>query len=108
MEARKRISDRKEILEGSFRRVIEQVRTGPHKPTSIFLGGKSMGGRIASQAVAGGVERGGLFFFSYPLYPPRMPAKLSDSHIFPVKGPLLIVSGARDPFARKHLLVESV
>src|SRR3989441_9785753 len=87
MEARKRIPDRKEVLEDSFRRVVEQVRTGPHKPTSIFLGGKSIGGRIASQAAAGGVERDGLFFFGYSLHPPRMPPELSGNHLFQVKGP---------------------
>src|SRR3989442_15669894 len=95
MEARKRIPDRKEVLEDSFRRVVEQVRTGPHKPTSIFLGGKSMGGRIASQAVGGGLESDGLFFLGYPLHPPGMPAKLRGSHFYPVKVPVLFVSGTK-------------
>jgi len=104
MEARKRIPDKKEVLEDSFRRVIEQVRSGPHKPTSIFLGGKSMGGRIASQAVAGGLESDGLFFLGYPLHPPGMPAKLRDSHLYQVKVPMLFVSGTRDQFAGKDLL----
>lgn len=104
MEARKRIPDRKEVLEDSFRRVIEQVRTGPYKPTSIFLGGKSMGGRIASQAVAAGLESNGLFFLGYPLHPPGMPQKLRDSHLYQVKVPMLFVSGTRDQFAGKDLL----
>jgi predicted alpha/beta-hydrolase family hydrolase len=104
MEARKRIPDRKEVLEDSFRRVIEQVRTGPHKPTNIFLGGKSMGGRIASQAVAAGLESDGLFFLGYPLHPPGMPQKLRDSHLYLVKVPMLFVSGTKDQFAGKDLL----
>ena len=108
MEARKRIPDRKEVLEDSFRRVVEQVRASPHKPTSIFLGGKSMGGRIASQAVAGGLESDGLFFLGYPLHPPGMPAKLRDSHLYQVKVPMLFVSGTRDQFAGKDLLDEVV
>src|SRR5437879_12333978 len=108
MEDRKRIPDRKSVLEDSFRRVVEQVRTGPHKPTSIFLGGKSMGGRIASQAVAGGLESDGLFFLGYPLHPPGMPAKLRDSHLYQVKVPMLFVSGTRDQFGRTHLLDEGV
>src|SRR5256886_12012823 len=54
MEARKRIPDRKEVLEDSFRRVVEQVRASPHKPTSIFLGGESIGGRFALSACARG------------------------------------------------------
>src|SRR3989442_732285 len=101
MEARKRIPDRKEVLEDSFRRVVEQVRTGPHKPTSIFLGGKSMGGRIASQGVAGGLESDGLFFLGYPLHPPGMPAKLRDRHLYQGKGPVLFFSWTRGPFSRK-------
>src|SRR3989454_8378799 len=108
MEARKRIPDRKEVLEDSFRRVVEQVRTGPHKPTSIFLGGESMGGRIGSPAVAGGVESDGLFFLGYPLHPPGMPAKLRDSHLYQGKGPMLFVSWTRDQFAGKDLLDEVV
>jgi uncharacterized protein len=104
MEARKRIPDRREVLEDSFRRVTEQVRTSAHKPTSIFLGGKSMGGRIASQAVAAGLESDGLFFLGYPLHPPGMPQKLRDSHLYLVRVPMLFVSGTKDQFAGKDLL----
>ena len=108
MEARRRIPDRKEVLEDSFRRVIEQIRTGSHKPSKVFLGGKSMGGRIASQAVAAGLESDGLFFLGYPLHPPGMPQKLRDSHLYLIKVPMLFVSGTKDQFAGKGLLEEVV
>jgi uncharacterized protein len=104
MEARRRIPDRKEVLEDSFKRVVEHVRTGPHKPSRVFLGGKSMGGRIASQASAAGLQSDGLFFLGYPLHPPGMPQKLRDSHLYLVKVPMLFISGTRDQFARKDLL----
>jgi uncharacterized protein len=108
MEARRRIPDRKEVLEDSFKRVVEQVRTGPHKPASVFLGGKSMGGRIASQAAAAGLESDGLFFLGYPLHAPGMLQKLRDSHLYLAKVPMLFISGTKDQFARKDLLEDVV
>ncbi|HZD13396.1 MAG TPA: alpha/beta family hydrolase, partial [Candidatus Binatus sp.] len=44
MEARRRVPDRRDVLEDSYRRVVEHVRIGPYSPSKFFVGGKSMGG----------------------------------------------------------------
>jgi len=59
MEARRRVPDRREILEESYRTIVDQAKNGNHKPDRIFIGGKSMGGRIASQIAANGVDVNG-------------------------------------------------
>ena len=65
----------------------------------VALGGRSMGGRICSMAVAEGLPCLGLVLVSYPLHPPGRPDKLRVEH-FPALGvPCLFVSGTRDAFA---------
>lgn len=104
MEAKRRIPDRKDVLEDSFSRIIAEINASPHKPSRIFLGGKSMGGRIASQAVAGGLKADGLFFLGYPLHPPGRTDKLRDEHLYKIRVPMLFISGTRDQFADRELL----
>lgn len=70
----------------------------------IVLGGRSMGGRIASQVVAQGARANGLVFLSYPLHPPGRPERLRDAHLPRVAVPMLFVQGTRDAFAREDLL----
>src|SRR5207245_11105800 len=62
MQARRKSPDKREVLEASYRQVIEEVKASRYQPRRIFVGGKSMGGRIASQVVASGVNVEGLFF----------------------------------------------
>jgi uncharacterized protein len=104
MEARRRVPDRREILEESYRTVVDQARNGRPKPTRLFIGGKSMGGRIASQIAANGVDVNGLFFLGYPLHPIGKTDQLRDEHLYRIKKPMLFVSGTRDSFARQDLL----
>ena len=68
------------------------------------MGGRSMGGRIASQVVAGGARADGLAFLAYPLHPPGRPEKLRDAHLPDIAAPMLFVQGTRDAFAREDLL----
>lgn len=86
--------------------LLEAVRTGAAAlakkakatPVDLFLGGRSMGGRICSMAVADGLPARGLVLVSYPLHPPGKPDKLRTDH-FPQLGvPCLFVSGTRDTF----------
>jgi predicted alpha/beta-hydrolase family hydrolase len=67
---------------------------------ALFIGGKSMGGRIASQVAARDEsgELAGLVFLGYPLHPPGNPAKLRSAHLARVRAPMLFVQGTRDPF----------
>jgi len=65
----------------------------------LALGGKSMGGRIASQVAACGVgDLAGLVFLGYPLHPPGRPDRMRAAHLREVKAPMLFVQGSRDTF----------
>lgn len=67
-------------------------------PERIVLGGRSMGGRMCSMAVAEGLPAAGLVLVSYPLHPPGRPDKLRVDHLPAITVPCLFVSGTRDPF----------
>lgn len=66
--------------------------------SSLVVGGRSYGGRMASMAVADGLEVAGLALLSYPLHPPGRPDRLRTDHLPAVRVPTLFVSGRRDPF----------
>ncbi len=65
----------------------------------MFLGGRSMGGRMCSMAVADGFPAAGLVLISYPLHPPGRPDRLRTEHFPALRVPCLFVSGRRDAFA---------
>ena len=67
-------------------------------PNRIVLGGRSMGGRICSMAVADGLPAAGLVLISYPLHPPGRPDRLRIEHLPALEVPCLFVSGTRDAF----------
>jgi len=104
MEARRKIPDKREVLEASYRQVIEEVKASRYQPERIFVGGKSMGGRIASQVVASGVNVEGLFFLGYPLHRPGHLEILRDEHLYRIEKPMLFLSGTKDQFAKRELL----
>jgi hypothetical protein len=70
----------------------------------IVHGGRSMGGRIASQVVAAGARSDGLAFLGYPLHPPGQFEKRQEAHLPGIAAPMLFVQGTRDAFAREDLL----
>ncbi|MBJ3785503.1 alpha/beta hydrolase family protein [Devosia sediminis] len=76
-------------------------------PTSgaLFIGGKSMGGRVASMVADPLFEAGriaGLVCLGYPFHPPAKPEQLRTAHLEGLKAPALIVQGTRDPFGTKE------
>jgi predicted alpha/beta-hydrolase family hydrolase len=83
MEASKRGPDPPHVLEATWRALIEAVRTPGER---LVVGGRSMGGRIASQVVAQGGEVDALALFAYPLHPPGRPLQLRDQHLPAIKG----------------------
>jgi predicted alpha/beta-hydrolase family hydrolase len=97
-EHRRRIPDPNARLESCWRAVIETVRNrvggGAAK---LAIGGKSMGGRIASQ-IAGAEELAALLLLGYPLHPPGRPGRLRVAHLPNVNAPMLFVQGSRDAF----------
>lgn len=102
-ERRRRIPDPPDVLEQATRAVGEHARRdlGARR---VVHGGKSMGGRIASQAVAEGMLADGLVFLGYPLHPPGRHDQLRDKHFPRIAVPMLFVQGTRDAFARFDLL----
>ena len=120
-EARRRVPDKNDVLEATWRAAIGAVRARgdvAHAGGRLFIGGKSMGGRIATQVAAtadsGGSAAGsttngggsgaglgpiaGLVLLGYPLHPPGRPDKLRTAHLPAVQPPMLFVQGSRDTF----------
>ncbi|HET8930456.1 MAG TPA: alpha/beta family hydrolase [Acidimicrobiales bacterium] len=75
---------------------------------SLVLGGRSMGGRMCSMAVAHGLAASGLLLLSYPLHPPGKPDKLRVDHFAEIDVPCLFISGDRDPFGTRAELADAV
>jgi hypothetical protein len=99
-EQRRRIPDRAPALEACYRMVIQVVRGQVAGAGRLFIGGKSMGGRIATQVAAADPQLAvdGLVLLGYPLHPPGKPDQLRDKHLAQVGRPALFVQGSRDAF----------
>ena len=99
-EQRRSAPDQKAKLEACYHAVIEATRQHRKLKTNrVMIGGKSMGGRIASQvAAAGAGELAGLVFLGYPLHPPGKPEQLRVAHLKDIRAPMLFVQGSRDAF----------
>jgi len=96
MEAGRRGPDRTPVLEAAWRAVIDAARDGK---TRLVAGGRSMGGRSASQVAAQGAAVDALALFAYPLHPPGKPEQLRDEHLPRLTAPVLFCSGTNDAFA---------
>jgi uncharacterized protein len=100
-EQGRRIPDRAPALESCYRAVIDRVRAEVESAQqSLFIGGKSMGGRIASQVAAAdaALPIAGLVLLGYPLHPPGKPDERRDKHLPAIARPMLFVQGTRDAF----------
>ena len=108
-EAGRRAPDPAPKLEACFRDVVRAVRARAYGARPIFLGGKSMGGRMASHlGAAGEAHLAGLVFLGYPLHPPGDPSKERSAHLPRVEAPMLFVQGTRDPFGTPEELAPVV
>jgi uncharacterized protein len=98
MRERRTVPDRAPVLEQAFREVIAAAREwAPRLP--LFIGGKSMGGRMATHLGAQGVDGlDGIVVFGYPLHPPGKPDQPRVAHLPSIAVPVLIVQGERDTF----------
>ncbi len=98
--AGRRRPDPPAVLEATVRtRAAELAHRLGVSSDQLLLGGRSMGGRICSQAVAAGLGAGGLVLVSYPLHPPGRPERLRTAHFSALDVPCLFVSGSKDTFA---------
>ncbi|PKI92090.1 dienelactone hydrolase [Actinomycetales bacterium SN12] len=83
----------------TWRAVVASIRS-ERPDAAIWACGKSYGGRMASMAVAEGLEVGGLVYLGYPLHPPGKPEKPRVEHLPAVRPPQLFVEGTNDPFVQ--------
>jgi predicted alpha/beta-hydrolase family hydrolase len=100
-ERGRKMPDRSDLLEACWHAAIASVRARGGLPTErLFCGGKSMGGRIASNIAAApageGLTLSGLVFLGYPLHPAHKPKVRRDAHLPRVRFPMLFVQGSRD------------
>src|SRR3970282_2084048 len=79
MEARKKTTDKKDVLEAAYRKIVEEVKSSQYKPDRLF-------------------------FLVYPLHPPGRLDRLRDEHLYKITRPMLFVSGTRDSFGTRELL----
>lgn len=98
-EAGSKRPDPMPVLKASMRNEIERVRGRP-----LLIGGRSMGGRVATMLAAEGLACDGLLLFAYPLHPAGQPEKLRDAHLAGIQVPVLCFNGTRDALCRRELM----
>jgi hypothetical protein len=86
-------------LKARMREVIGRVRA-----ERLLIGGRSMGGRVATMLAADGIACDGLLLFAYPLHPAGQPEKLRDAHLPKIEVPVLCFNGTRDALCRRDLM----
>jgi predicted alpha/beta-hydrolase family hydrolase len=91
--------DRQDVLQTTWLRVVEKLG-----PKGLVIGGKSMGGRIAS-LIAAEAGVAGLVCLGYPFHPVGKPDQLRVQHLEKIKTPTLILQGERDPFGSREEVV---
>jgi predicted alpha/beta-hydrolase family hydrolase len=107
-EAKRKVPDKAPALEATWRAVAEAVRRREgFAGKRLYIGGKSMGGRMATHVAADATDDdalgpipglSGLVLLGYPLHPPGQPSKLRVEHLARVRPPMLFVQGSRDTF----------
>jgi predicted alpha/beta-hydrolase family hydrolase len=107
MEQRRRLPDSPTVLTSSVRAAVKTA-SEMARDIPILAGGKSMGGRMTSQAAAEHPPEmdnvKGLIFFGFPLHPPGRPGTKRAEHLDRVRAPMLFLQGTRDQFADLKLL----
>lgn len=111
LEAGRKFPDRPPAAIAAWRAATDTARAqaeanGDSGP--VWAAGKSFGGRMASMAVAAGMEANGLVFLGYPLHAPGKPEKLRDEHLYGITAPMLFLQGTRDTFATPEILADVV
>jgi uncharacterized protein len=89
------------VLKQSFISAAEKIR-GERRP--LIIGGRSMGGRVASMLAAEGFACDGLLLAAYPLHPAGKPEKLRDAHLAQIRCPVLCFNGTRDALCTRELM----
>lgn len=102
----KKSPDSDDVLTSTWISVYQYLTGHPtYMPEMVVAAGKSLGGRIASQAAAAGyIDPDGLIFLGYPLHPPGKKDVVRDAHLHRITVPMLFFSGTHDPFCSGEVL----
>ena len=109
--AGRRLPDRGPVLEAAYLAAWQEIAAAHPADTMLCIGGKSMGGRIATQVTAAADLTPGpakVVCFGYPLHPPGRPAQRRDQHLPKIATPILFMHGSRDPFGSSEEMTELV
>jgi predicted alpha/beta-hydrolase family hydrolase len=101
---KRRPPPRAELLMPEYKRAVAELRAQGADKQKLFIGGKSLGGRVASLVADALYDEGaiaGLVCLGYPFHPPDKPANLRTAHLEDLRCPTLIVQGERDPFGSR-------
>jgi predicted alpha/beta-hydrolase family hydrolase len=90
-------------LKDCYRAVADDVRQR-FNPQTLIVGGRSMGGRVASMLAADGFDCAGLLLLAYPLHPPKRLDQLRDAHLPQIRVPVLCFNGTRDEMCTPELM----
>jgi len=91
------------VLKSAFLEEISRVKDERPNRT-LVIGGRSMGGRVASMLAAEGLQCDGLLLLAYPLHPAGQPEKLRDAHLAAIRFPVLCINGTRDALCDRQLM----
>lgn len=100
-DGKKRPPPKVDKLLSEFQQKIEQYAGAG----SLFIGGKSMGGRVASLVAASQTSAVGCICFGYPFHPPGKPDRWRTEHLHELSVPVLLQQGTRDPFGRQDEVI---
>jgi hypothetical protein len=100
LDGKKRPPDREPVLLEYFSGVIDQIRAELGSKSMILVGGKSMGGRMASILASRRDGIDGVVCFGYPFYPPGKMDRWRTAHFPDLNCPMLVLQGTRDPFGK--------
>lgn len=101
---KRRPPPRAELLMPEYKRAVAELRAQGAAQQRLFIGGKSLGGRVASLVADELHDEGaiaGLVCLGYPFHPPDKPENLRTAHLENLRCPTLIVQGERDPFGSR-------
>jgi uncharacterized protein len=93
-----------EKLMPEYAKIVEAIAAKRTKGQKLVIGGKSLGGRVASMIADTCFSEGsitGLVCLGYPFHPPKQPQTWRTQHLIPMQCPTLIVQGERDPFGTR-------
>lgn len=99
-EMGKKIPDKNEKCQQTYLGIINFLKEKYIDERDIIIGGKSMGGRIATH-IADKVGCEKIIVWGYPLHPPGKPEKLRDAHLYSIRQKVLIIQGENDAFGSK-------